>query len=506
VRIPFPERVPLDRVALFAVALFLVQTLEGTALYFSAGCAAFILIAALAFNAAGGLTRATGGYVFFYSVLVVIVGVCYKAVLGEPAQSNLLAPQRDIELYVASITAMYAAVVVSRRLSRKTGLLQDMLQESAMHRASVGCLAFGIGAGFAIDLLGQSGVWLQTAFGQLNQLVPLGIIIGVMYEVRRSGGERSMNLPIVLGSLYMFINGGIIYFSKQAMLTPFVCWILPICALRFRLSAWHVILVLLTALVLFRYLVPYSQFGRSQVPEFATLGQREAIAADLIEHPVETRRKYEGQQSMEEEQILGLGKRAAGYYNTRQGFWDRLQFVSVDDSLISFTDEGHVFGLLPIEAGFLNVVPRVFWPNKPGTNFGNVYAHEMGGLSDEDTSTGISFSPTSEAYHIAKWTGVLVIAPLLWCTLFTVFDSLFGDLRDSPWGLLALVLLSHYAPEAGVSGMIYLLTFGSEALIFSALFATWIAPVFAVPILGPDRRRTPRTLSFRPALSPRVPR
>ena len=43
-RIPFPERVPIGGVAVFAVALFLVQWLEGTALYFSAGCVAFILI------------------------------------------------------------------------------------------------------------------------------------------------------------------------------------------------------------------------------------------------------------------------------------------------------------------------------------------------------------------------------------------------------------------------------------------------------------------------------
>ena len=43
--------------------------LEGTALYFSAGCVVFILIAAFAFNTAGGLTRASGAYVFLYSVL-----------------------------------------------------------------------------------------------------------------------------------------------------------------------------------------------------------------------------------------------------------------------------------------------------------------------------------------------------------------------------------------------------------------------------------------------------
>jgi len=94
VRIPFPKRLPLDRVALFAAALFAIQQFEGTALYFSVGCTAFILIAALAFNVGGGMTRIAGVYVFFYATLDVIVGLCYKAYLGEPAQSNLLEPTR----------------------------------------------------------------------------------------------------------------------------------------------------------------------------------------------------------------------------------------------------------------------------------------------------------------------------------------------------------------------------------------------------------------------------
>ncbi|MDA4132524.1 MAG: hypothetical protein OK454_05280, partial [Thaumarchaeota archaeon] len=73
-RIPFPERIPIDRVTVFAILLFVIQQLEHTPLYFSAGSVAFIILAAIAFNTAGGLTRTSGAYVFFYSLLVVIVG------------------------------------------------------------------------------------------------------------------------------------------------------------------------------------------------------------------------------------------------------------------------------------------------------------------------------------------------------------------------------------------------------------------------------------------------
>jgi len=480
----------MNGVAIFAAVLFAIQSFEGTALYFSVGCVAFVLIAALAFNIAGGLTRASGAYVFCYSVLVVLIGICYKAFLGEPAQSNLLAPRATIEAYVGSIAAMFGAVIVSSRLSRKSGLLQNLLKESEMYRASVGCLVFGVAGGSILALLGQNSVRLQSAFGQLNQLIPLGIIIGVMHEIRSTGGARSTNLPITLSAAYFFFLG-MADFSKQGMLTPLYCWFLPVCALRFRLSAWQMLSCLLTVFVFFYYLAPLSQVGRSRAEENSTLSQRIAIVVSLEENIGETQQLAKGDQDSPYE---GLGR----YYNKPQGFWDRLQFVSVDDRLINFTDQGHVLGLEPIYASFLNLIPHAFWPEKPTLNPGNSYAHEMGVLSTEDTTTGISFSPTAEAYHLAKWIGVLVIAPLLWCMFFIIFDSLFGDLRDSPWGLLTLALITHAAPEGGITHLIYLLGFGVEILIFCAFFATWFAPILAIAVLGPDRRRTPRQVSFGP--------
>ncbi len=491
VRIPFPERLPIDRVAIFAGTLFIIQSLEGTALYFSVGCVAFILIAALAFNIAGGLTRASGAYVFFYSTLVVIIGVCHKAFLGEPAQSNLLVPQTDIEVYVGGITAMLVAVFVSRRFARKTGLLQTVLKESAMYRSAIGCIVFGIVGGAIISLLGESAFRLNTAFTQLNQLIPLGIIIGVMYEIRRSGGTRSANLPVILAAVYNFIFYGLLAFSKPGMFMPIFCWLLPVCALRFRLSMLQVISCIVGIFIVFTYLVPYATYGKRYLGA-GSVSERLTISRRLLENPSEAR------DSLAEE------PHTAGYFNTKQGFWDRLQFISVDDGLNNITDQGKVFGLLPITASIANAVPHIFWPDKPVYNFGNLYAHEIGGLPDEDTSTGISFSPTAEAYHMDKWVGIFVVAPLVWLAMFIVFDSLFGDLRATPWGLLVIAQISHAAPEAALSGCIALMTLGLEAFVFCALFATWLAPYVALVVLGPGRQKAAPRNAFRPAPSPRI--
>ncbi|HKO17478.1 MAG TPA: hypothetical protein VJU82_01190, partial [Acidobacteriaceae bacterium] len=263
------------------------------------------------------------------------------------------------------------------------------------------------------------------------------------------------------------------------MFVPLLCWVLPVCALRYRLSAMQVIGCLSGLFLMFYLLVPYSQYGRRFVIQGETTSDLFSLSSWLLTHPSELRRNYEADPG------------AAGYYNTAQGFWDRIQFVSVDDGLVNATDEGKVFGLSPIAISFANAIPHVLWPNKPVVNFGNMYAHEVGSINAEDFSTGISFSPTSEAYHMQRWIGLMAVAPACWLMFFVVFDTLLGDLRATPWGLLVLALLSHVAPEGGLTGTIWLVTFGVEIVLFCAFFSRWVAPYIATAILGPEKEPEP---------------
>ncbi|HUZ93991.1 MAG TPA: hypothetical protein VMU57_03690, partial [Edaphobacter sp.] len=126
VRLPFPERVPLGYAASFAVILGAVQLFQGTDPAFSLCSFLFIVIAAVAFNMAGGLTRPSGGYVFFYSILAVILGLSWKAFIGEPADSNLTQPLLTIEATLGGMVGMCFAVFVSRKLAKKTPLLPNL--------------------------------------------------------------------------------------------------------------------------------------------------------------------------------------------------------------------------------------------------------------------------------------------------------------------------------------------------------------------------------------------
>src|SRR5271156_1147171 len=131
-RLPFPEYVPVVPVFYFAAILCAIQQLQGTNSTFSLLSFFYIILAATAFNVAGGFTRTTGAFIFFNSVLVVIVGLCMKAYLGEPADSNLMSPVLTMGVYVVGMGMMTVAAYLSRKVAPREGLLGKMVTDAKM--------------------------------------------------------------------------------------------------------------------------------------------------------------------------------------------------------------------------------------------------------------------------------------------------------------------------------------------------------------------------------------
>ncbi|MGH9596058.1 MAG: hypothetical protein ACRD3K_04580, partial [Edaphobacter sp.] len=132
-------------------------------------------------------------------------------------------------------------------------------------------------------------------------------------------------------------------------------------------------------------------------------------------------------------------------------------------------------------------VPHFIWKDKPVWFSGNYYAREAGILPEADISTGVSFSPTGEAFRLGGWTGILIVAPILWIMMFTLFDSLCGDIRQSPCGLIIALSYAHSAPEGGISGVIYAIGFMTLAVLFAASLVTYLMPVIGQFIIGPSQ-------------------
>ena len=447
----------------------------------------------MAFNVVGGFTRPSGSYIFAYAVLGVIVGLCWKAVLGEAADTNLSAPQLTIEVFLGGICSVLVAAYISRKLTTKKALLGALIEPKRMLNATMGCMLVGIFLRVLIAVFPPENGTILSALQQVDRFLPMALIIGVIYQIRKTGGRSTVNLPVFLSFTILFANG-VLGFTKEGMLTPFFCWLIAASSMRYRVSLIQVSSGILVGVFVFLYLVPYSQYGR----DFASRSFSENFSNSitLLSELGQVREKYK------EQEAADAAVQQIRYFNKPQGFFDRLQMLSMDDALINVTAQGHVFGLSPVWAEFANLVPRAFWPNKPRLYYGDLYADEIGGIiSEGDVTTGVSFSPSGEGFHMARWLGVLLVAPILWIMLFTLFDSLCGDVRQAPWGLLVIPVFSHGAPEGGLGGVIYLLGYGAIAVLFAALVASYLMPIVGTLIAGPEAITLRRANRIRAASS-----
>jgi len=503
VRIPFPVRIPFLASSAFALLLGVTQMLEGSPFYFALLSVAFVLASTLAFNLAGGFTRVSGGYIFFYAVLAVILGLTYKALLGEPAETNLLAPRTTMLAYLGSASMLAVAAYLARRLTPSRPLLAGISTRIPYGKAAIGCIAISLAIDLwdlltPVDLQDRENAngSLFSAVHQMDKFLQLGIILGVTHVIRQSHGRRFLNLPLALVILYAMLCHGIVGFSKEGFFIPLFAALIAAAALRYRFSVVQVCTFLLGLIFTLQYVVPLIQQGKGLLD--TNSGSHFDIALTLAADLEATRRaaNITGVDYNDTDDFL------IHYYDRSQGFFDRLQMISIDDALIDATEQGHVFGTYPILFGFLNVIPHVLWKSKPTIGFGNLFAHEIqtahfSNRGAGDDTTGISFSPTADAFHEARWLGVLLYAPALQFLLFVVLDTLCGDTRREPWGLVMICLCAHFAPEGMLAGTIWLLTYGVFLILLVSLAAAYVLPLLATLLTGTPNRTSPRTHTHR---------
>ena len=488
-RIPVPERFRLKPTVIFITVLVLAQQIEKTSLSFSLLTGLYILLFTFAFNAGGGLYYLAGAFVFFNGVLSAIAGIVYKVFLGEPGQSNLLAPDRTMAAYCLGMACMGVAAALSRRFMARSGLLAGMAAGPAMKQAAIGCLAVGIflqvGGGNAFNTTAS----LSSAINQLNHFIQMAIILGTTYEINHSNGKSSSNWIVWTAGLWLFFFG-LIVFSKEGIFVSVVSWLIPAVVLRFEFSRKQLLLGAVAVFVLLHYLVPFSQYGRSFRPEGG--GSNAAVAFALLRHPEETRSRYFEEEETQEDRGQNH------YYDKPQGLFDREQMLSVDDALIDYSDQGNLRGFEPTYEAFENIVPRFFWKDKPAIETGNEYGREIGVIGPDDNTTGISFSLISDAYHQDTWFGVGFLVTFVTFLLFLVCDSVAGDTRKSPWGLLLIAIASHIAPEGLIGGAVYLLSYGVFSVIIIALLARYALPLVSSLLTGSGRTQIVPTRDFKP--------
>jgi hypothetical protein len=424
-------------------------------------------------------------------------------VIGEPGNSNLASPEVTLATYVVSMAMIIVSLFISHRVTRNARGLSSLLHADNVNLglASLGCVIANQLTVYANEYLPRGNGSIVSVINQENVFLPIAVLLGTVYTIRATGGRRSWNIVTIFASLLMFVFGGLIYYSKQGMFTWFVCWLVAAASQRYRLRLWQIGLLVGFSVYSVTILSPLSQVARGQIQEDATTWQRAELSAQLLSHPILLRKAYR-----ENAEPLGAGEPLAvfarGYFDTPQGLFDRLTIIKADDHLVTYTLQGHTDGYQRFIYYFINWIPHFILPNKEslappgGTRAGNYYAHETGGfLAPNDFSTGISFSPTAEAFHLEGWWGLFLLAPIVWTLLFITIDLICGDLRRSPYGLIAAVAFAHVAPESLLAGLIQFIWTGNIAIIIAIVFCTYFAPVLGTLLSSQPGSRS----SFSPA-------
>ena len=487
--IALPSRIPPAKAFLFTSVLVLVELAEGTDPRYALMVFGYFMLSTLAFNTAGGFTRPSGAYIFFYSTLVAGLATVYKALLGQPAQTHLESPLLIISVYTATVGTMFIAAYLARKISSTRDGFAGVLHvpKLDLNTSALGCLVMLVFINSSASLfVGGSGSILH-AIQMVNYFLPLSILLGTIAAVRNSDGWRSTS-PMTLAALVFGTYYGLLSFSKQGMFTPFVCWVLGIAYAKFRPRLVHVLVLIGFAVVAQEFMVPLANVGREEVIDFP--GGASALVEHYLLHPGLLR------QANEERQAAYVTL-PVWYFGTPQGLFDRFTMLPNDSQLIAFSAEGHYFGYLPLLVYFENWVPHFIDPNKAEANSvgGNHYAHELGQLADEDNTTGISYSPSAEAFHLDGWVCVLLVQPFIYLLCFVITDAVCGDLRYQPWGLLPMLIFAHIAPEGLLGGTILTTWLGNVGTIFAIFVAGYIAPVFGRLLKGRERAPVWRNLA-----------
>ncbi|MGA8937709.1 MAG: hypothetical protein WB439_00965 [Acidobacteriaceae bacterium] len=488
-RLELPTRISLPKTFIFLSVFFCVQRFEHTNLFFSLLYFAFVVLSVVAFNLAEGFSRLTGAYIFWYSTLIVIVGVTWKAMVGEPADSHLFSPLLDMSLYVASMLMLLLVTLLNRKMDfRSIGVGGGFSSAELNYTgAGLGCLIMWFGIIYADEIFGQAPGSLVSALVQVNVFGQLGLILATIGAMKDSGGRRSTNtISIVAFSYFGYLS--LISVSKQAAITPMVCWVVGVVYARLQVRFVHIVAVICMAAVSFGFISPLS--ASRDLFEGLDNVQHLQLEWFLLFNP-KVLREHVAQLDVNQEST-GVGE----WYDKPQGsLIERLSMIPPDDELLDYSSEGHYEGMAPIYQYFGNLAPHFINPHKYISFSGNYYAHEMGyGVGVNDYSTGISFSPVAEAYHCEGWGGIFWLLPVIWIMLFTSADFVVGDMSKYPWGLMVVVWFAHLAPEQLVGGMIYFLGYGNFGMFFAIVVVTRIAPILGALFIGktasPPARRT----------------
>ncbi len=504
-RMPYPTRLNINHVLIVVLFLLFAQLLDGTDPVFAFLACMSIVFSAMAFNVLNGLGTTSGAFVFFTAIPTFILLIFEKVFTWEPSGKHFEFPM----LTITATTLGWAGILVAAALSRKFSTTRNIVRFTAtdlenLKNTSAGLLVIGL---FSQILLtnfntGANGT-VFSALNQLNIFVPMATILATYYEITISRGKRSMNWIVLVSILYV-AGFGFIAASKQGMYAPFFSYFLVCAALDFKFRPLQVVAILAWLAFAAGFLFPWAQYARSMTRQ-ATLTGTVNATIGLLESPGTIPAMYQWYaDSLKNNEDVN---QVALCYDHPHGLLDRESLICQDDRLIQLTQHTGPTGPDYLIAGFEMVIPHMLWPGRATLSLGNTYGRETGQTATDDYTTAVAFAPIGDAYREFGWSGIAVVMPVMYFFTFIILNGVFGDARESPWGLVLVSYAAFAAPGLLLPVHPQLWGHYIPLVLFVMWLTRYIAPQVAVAfgfrkirarIVQPGAELVPKPKEFHP--------
>jgi hypothetical protein len=477
--------------------LFVLQLLSGTDPLFAAFILLFGILTIMTVNALGGLKTLMGFSVCLLSLQHVLISQIAKVMYWQPADVWLKQPYVTGEIYVLGMASMWVAAMIWQKsgLPQCKPIFASETNPSLLFWTALICMVMEAGR---IGLLMKMGVdsksgQIQTGgivgpLRQLNFLGTLAIASGTASQIIASSGRKSLGW-VSVAAMGLLIIGGILNAKRELMVMAISTYYFTLFAFNFKLRFPHIASVGVMAYVAQFILFPYALIGRDIVrkPRFEdNLRLAIQLLGDVAVDPV----KYQKLEFLKNTKVSTLHKRML-YYGHYSSTLDRFSVIIWCDALVDVTVKQGTSGMLTIQPGFDELLPRFIDPDKPTDNASNLLAHRLRGfVGDKNNFTGITLGFICDAFSSYGWLGVAIIPGLILFTLTAIYRLICDDRMVRNVLPLSLVFwFSYQFSENAISHAITTAFQGSVVMIVTLLFVRWVAGMLNIISLNSQHNK-----------------
>jgi hypothetical protein len=267
---------------------------------------------------------------------------------------------------------------------------------------------------------------------------------------------------------------GVLFSSKQALMEPFLFTTLTGIAFRFPWRRRHVLIGLGSALLAFFILFPFGQVTRSYT-RGANIRETYKKTVEYFQQNLQNPNFFVDQyldyrEGVEDDKVTR-------YFNSPNGFLERLSLIKTADMLISATFTQGTGGWETIDPAFADLLPRIILPHRYA-DVPNILGVRAGMIDEDNTGTDIAFGFAAHAFYAFGWPGVIVTSFLLG-TLITVVTRLVTcDLPCNIWAIVLLGGYQHSVAEGNVGSDLNLFTVGTGWILVGFIGVRTLAEIW----------------------------